>query len=383
MKMRSVRAFVPLFSVLSVQSVVGATRFVEQSGQTVGLCADWGTACTLPFALSIAQSGDQLWVKAGNYGSIASETWPNGVKLIGGFAGTESNASQSNATANVTILDGGGTSQCLSSSGHGALNVIRGFTIRNGFNSSNDGGGAVEVIDSGALFVQCIFENNRADYFGAAIAIRGASSPQFINCLFRGNGTGDGIAAKPFGGGAVYLYGGTATFTNCLFHGNRAGDGGAVFMVFGTASFHNCTLADNSAQIGYGGAVVDPEGRATFNNSILWGNTAARGAPQIATGTSAQSVITYSDVQGGWTGVGNLDWNPQFFPGYAIHSTSPCKNSGYNKWVPSDAGDIDWDGQLGEKMPQDLAGSARIRLVTVDMGAFELFNDPPPGGEDQ
>lgn len=74
--------------------------------------------------------------------------------------------------------------------------------------------------------------------------------------------------------------------------------------------------------------------------------------------------------------------NPQFSASYAIPWTSPCKNTGFNKLVPPDAGDLDWDGQLGEKLPLDLAGSTRIRLITVDMGVVELFIDPPPGGGD-
>lgn len=365
----------PILVLLSPSTMLAATLYAKTDGSPSADCLSWSTACTLGRAMTVATaSGDQIWVKAGNYGSIATANWANGVKIIGGFAGTESNASQCDPTTNVTILDGGGSTQCLFTSGHPASNMLRGFTVRNGYTESETGGGAVEVVDSSMMFVQCIFENNRADYFGAAAAIRGASAPQFINCTFKGNGTGSGTAVKPYGGGAVYLYGGSATFTNCLFHDNTAGDGGAVLNVFGTATFNNCTLANNSARIGYGGAVVDPEGRITFRNSILWGNTAVKADAQISTGSSTLTIATYSNVQGGWSGTGNINSDPDFHGSsdFSLHSASPCKNAGDNNLLPTDNGDLNWNNNVGEALPKDLGMSPRKKFVVVDMGAFEV-----------
>jgi hypothetical protein len=362
-------------------SALGTTRYAKTNGTSSGPCSTWASACTLGVALSVAQAGEQLWVQGGTYGPV---TLQNGVKTVGGFAGTESAASQSNPSVNVTVIDGGGASRCVTSANHSASTMLRGFTVRNGYHGDNDGGGALVIDNSSAMFVQCVFENNRAYYFGGAVAIRGSSSPQFVNCDFHGNGTGEGTSVHPYGGGAIYLYGGTATFTNCLFYNNRAGDFGVLLAMFGSATFNNCTIANNAATIGYGGGIGDPEGRTVVHNSILWGNTAVKGQPQIKSGLGLQTMVDHSSVQGGWPGTGNIDADPLFTSpatgGYALQSSSPCKNTGDNNAVPHDVADLDWDNNLGETVPKDLSLLLRIRFTTVDMGAYEVFSDTPPDG---
>lgn len=361
---------------LSVGSGVhAATLYAKVSGS--GDCSSWANACSLSEAITNANAGDEVWTKSGTYGTIALK---NGVKIIGGFAGTETSASQSDPAANETILDGGGDSQVVTSSNDAASTVLRGFTITNGYDSGNDGGGGLVVDNSSAMFVQCVFKNNGAQFFGAAVAVRGTSSPQFINCIFRDNGSdnntpSDATDDKPMGGGAVYVYSGTPTFTNCLFFDNIAGEGGAFAMIFGSPTLINCTVADNQATLGYGGGLFDPDSASTIRNSILWNNSSARGGDQIYSSASPRTDVTNSDVQGGWTGTGNINADPLFSnPGaddYKTPDTSPCHNAGSNTALPSDVADIDWDLNTFEKIPKDLALAGRKVNFTVDMGAYE------------
>ncbi|MEK7755906.1 MAG: hypothetical protein AAB385_01710 [Planctomycetota bacterium] len=65
---------------------------------------------------------------------------------------------------------------------------------------------------------------------------------------------------------------------------------------------------------------------------------------------------------------------------YELQSTSPCKNTGENAALPTDVGDLDWDANTVEPIPKDLVLLPRVRLGAVDMGAYELFSDTPPGG---
>jgi hypothetical protein len=44
-----------------------------------------------------------------------------------------------------------------------------------------------------------------------------------------------------------------------------------------------------------------------LRNCILWGNTAIKGGNQIFNFVPRETGATYSDVQGGWTGSGNLN----------------------------------------------------------------------------
>jgi len=233
--------------------------------------------------------------------------------------------------------------------------------------------------NSSALIVQCIFENNSAGDFGGAAAIRGSGSPQFINCIFRNNGQGATNPLSTKGGGAVFVHCGSPMFTNCLFHNSKAWEGGVLLVAFGTPTFTNCTIADNHSTISYGGALFDPDGQVSLRNCIVWGNTTARGvgaADQISSGSGGTTLASYSNIQGGWIGLNNLNVDPLFVNpsagAYQLQSTSPCKNVGENAGLPPDSGDLDWDANTVEPTPMNLARLPRIRFTTVDIGAYEV-----------
>jgi len=120
-----------------------------------------------------------------------------------------------------------------------------------------------------------------------------AASPTIINCSIVNN-----VSA------GIKLYmGSNPTISNCLIAGN--GGSGAVMFKFksgrqtllNSPNFVNCTIVGNS-DIGIS------EGMPTVFNSIIYGN-----GVQIA-GSSA--VVTYSNVQGGFPGEGNIDADPLF-----------------------------------------------------------------------
>ena len=51
----------------------------------------------------------------------------------------------------------------------------------------------------------------------------------------------------------------------------------------------------------------------TLTNSILWGNNASEGAEIVLrSGTfgPASLIVSYSNVQGGWSGIGNINADP-------------------------------------------------------------------------
>jgi hypothetical protein len=178
---------------------------------------------------------------------------------------------------------------------------------------------------------------------------------------------------------AVFVREGTPLFVNCLFHNNKAWEGGVVIVVEGLPTFVNCTMANNQSTIGYGRAIFDPDGRVTLKNCILWGNTTTRGVgypDQISRGSGGATLASYSDIQGGWPGTGNINADPQFVNAaagdYKLQITSPCKNVGENAGLPPDSGDLDWDTNTVEPTPKNLARLPRIRLGTVDMGAYEI-----------
>jgi hypothetical protein len=364
-----------LVVILVPTSTQAATLYVEPSGLTSGSCDTWSNACALAYALGIADNGDEVWVKAGTYSPI---TLVNGVKIIGGFAGTETAASQSNPKTNVSIIDANGSGRAVTSTGSGPSTMLRGFSIRNGVDDGFNGGGGILLEDSSAMIVQCVFEDNTAGFFGGAASVRGAGTPEFINCEFRNNGDNDIV-----GGGAVFVYSGSPRFTNCLFAGNKAGDGGAVAVQSGSPKFIHCTFAKNDAYQHNGGAIHDQEGLAEFHNCILWSNTAESTGAQLYNDPRRRSKATFSDVEGSFFGTGNIDSDPNFTDpdneDFTIPAESPCANKGKNSLLPLDVADLDWDGNVTEVLPIDLGGSPRKIGIRVDMGAYEapeLLEDP-------
>jgi parallel beta-helix repeat protein len=144
----------------------------------------------------------------------------------------------------------------------------------------------------------------------------------------------------------------------------------------------NCTISGNTATNNGGGMVNSHSANTTVANCILWGNTANEIAgPGIPT-------VTFSDVQGGWPGDGNIDVDPAFVDpandDYHLLPGSPCIDAGDNSAVPPDSQDLDDNGDVLEPVPYDLDGNSRFvddectvntGLGTppiVDMGAYEF-----------
>lgn len=358
-------------ALVTFDSALAATKFVKTAATGTGDCSTWANACTLTSGLSAAASGDELWCKEGTYALTQPLILKNGVKIIGGFAGSEVLAKNSSPASRVTTLDGGGNWQAVIGSDNSASTVLRGFTIKNGI---ADEGGGIILENSSALVVQCIFENNHAGDFGGAAVIKGSGSPQFINTIFRNNG-----GTNTNGGGAVFVYRGSPQFVNCLFHNNTAAEGGAVLVGFGTPTFVNTTIADNDATVSYGGGISDQNGNATLKNCIVWSNAAAKQGPvgyQVFSGSGGSSLATFSNIEGGWVGSTNINSDPLFIAAgssnYALQSGSPCKDTGENAALPPDAGNLDWDMDTDEITPKDLDGKARTFLGSqVDMGPYE------------
>jgi predicted outer membrane repeat protein len=370
--------------VLATQTTGAATLYVKPTATGTADCSSWANACTLPDALAIASCGDSVWVARGIY---APFSLIDGVKIIGGFAGTETAASQSNPAANLTTVDGANNTQCVTNINDnpgGLAAYLRGFTIRNG--KEADGGAGLLLQNSNAMLVQCIFQDHAAN-FGAAVLIRGVGSPQFVNCIFRNNGLSAASPLETYGGGALFIRDfGAPLFANCLFDNNKAEEGGAILVGEGYPTFINCTFVNNQVTTSRGGAIADFEGGVTLKNSILWNNTRdPDGAgPQPAVpdqihNAGGTTIATYCDIQGGWpSGSGILNLDPLFQGAlYQVAVNSPVKNAG-NGVLPADAVDLDWDNNTNEAIFRDLGLLPRVRGGVIDLGAHEVF---PTGGD--
>ncbi|MHC4088921.1 MAG: right-handed parallel beta-helix repeat-containing protein [Planctomycetota bacterium] len=168
-------------------------------------------------------------------------------------------------------------------------------------------GGGLGNYASDAVVVACTFERNRAWRAGGMANLGG--SPTVINCVFSGN------SVRRHHGGGMYNGGSSPIIVNCVFVGNSAEeDGGGIYEGSGCQStVTNCSFAGNLASSGAGMAcfssATNPSS-VVMTNCILWD-----GGDEITHSVYSTITITYSDIQGGWPGDGNIDADPLFVPG--------------------------------------------------------------------
>lgn len=318
--------------------------------------SSWATAFTsLQSALAVAAGGDRILVGQGTYypSSNGSRTATfqliSGVDIIGGYAGYgTTNPNTENPLAYPTVLSGdigaaGNSSDnsyhVISSGSVSTVTLVQGFTITQGNangSSTNSDGGAVLNAGGGAEFIDCTFFDNSATTVG----------------------------------GAVYDSSGSQSYLNCVFVGNTAPMGGGVYATSASEDFINCTFTTNSVATS-GRAIFESFSTATLINCILWGDTG--GGSEIGTGRSSVSV-SYSDVQGGFGGTGNINSDPLFITvplgggtgNLQLESASPTIDVGNNAAIPvfisTDAG--------GNPRIVDYPGDHDPGAI-VDMGAYE------------
>ena len=171
-----------------------------------------------------------------------------------------------------------------------------------GGNSAGDDGGGMHSREyNSPTLTDCTFSGNSAGGDGGGMYSREYNSLTLTDCTFSGNSAGgDGAGMRNY-------FNSSPTLTNCTFSGNSAYDDGGGMYSDGTSSpkLTNCTISGNSA--GSSGGGVASGGSTTLTNCILWGDS-----PQEIFGSP---VVTYCDVQGGWSGEGNIDSDPLFVGG--------------------------------------------------------------------
>jgi hypothetical protein len=208
---------------------------------------------------------------------------------------------------------------------------------------------------------------NKTASYGGAIAL---GQGNLLNCTFTSN--------RATNGGALYLNGvGPLSITNCLFGGNTAVGGGAFYSTNNNAGefIENCTVVSNSPD-GFNGYI------GTIHDSILFFN----GTNQIVNGNPT---VTYSDIQGGYTGAGNLNLNPQFADStnYLLSALSPMIDAGDPNLIfndaafpPSQGGDRNDMGAYGGPMaslwPAFISSIPTVLVNGQPASPLQVFNIP-------
>jgi len=374
----------------------------------------------LKLALGAAVAGDEIYVADGLYlpttgtGRAASFTLLNDVTIYGGFLGGESSPAErppfgtapSILSADLNGDDGSGmygenVYHVLRGANTNSTAVIDGFTVvggnSNGTNNANRGGGILAItcdpvvrnchfidnrstfgggagyINGGSpTFIGCTFEANLGGSFGGAFDIATASNVIFDRCIFKDNSAVRAGALEVFASNGVRV-------TNSLFVGNTStggGGGGGIWIGSGSNTVvDGCTIVENSSLSNVSGGIRVDTANPTITNTILWDNEGPGGAQGPANQVTLSANVTYSTIEGGLAGVGNIDADPQFMDAaagdYRLSLASPGIDGGSNAAVPAGITlDLASNPRFADEATiADLgAGTAPI----VDMGAYEF-----------
>ena len=408
---------------VSIQFVVGASSvvYVDRSAAGSANGTSWYHAYRyLQDALVGAGAGDEIWVADGTYapdegGSEtsgdrgASFDIPYGVVVRGGYAGYgASDPDERDFEAHPTVLSGDLNGDDL----WGILNrddnsyhvvtvsgeaVLDGLTIADGHADDlypHYYGGGVYIPNGAPILLNCRVSGNAGVYGGGIAALD--AGPLLVNCDVSGN-------RAWFYGGGLYSHDSVTRVTNCLMTGNSAGTngagGGSAICNFAAGSarviLENSTLADNVGpssdewvifNFSYLSSLAET---VSISNSIIYNDG---GDSLIWSDDASRVAASYSVVQGGWSGTGNLDVDPVFVArgawsiegewidsvsDYGLDASSPAIDAGDDGLIPSDTADVDDDGNTSETHPLDLAGADRVQDAQVDIGAYEQAATKP------
>ena len=375
-----------------------------------------------------------------------------GVGLYGGFAGTEMERDQRDWEKHETVLSGdlsGGEDRKLNSM-HVVIaaedSIIDGFTIRDGYNlpegprghhmtptillegrGRGTGAGILifqcaptvsnclicdhvaakgagmyiivtktwppEGVQPAPRVVNCTFSRNYALGRGGAVSNDLMTHPTFIACTFTDN------VCDGKGGGMYNDFDCSPTLLNCLFARNTAQKGGGMANDgMSCPTLTNCTFAYNYGRDMFGGLYNGTGPTNTGNNPIVtncifWGNRAISDVRQIGNWHHCVPVVTYSCVEGGYSGEGNIDTDPRFVDAnggdYRLGPASPCVDSGDGTVAPP--ADRDGNPRYDDRgcpvgllarapyyapgKPLPPPGAHFEFRAPVDMGAFERQAD--------
>ena len=219
-----------------------------------------------------------------------------------------------------TIINGRDSSSVVTfTNGEGAAALISGFTIRNGYGASwlDGNGGGICCINASPTIDHNLIDSNMVSFAdGGGIYCENSSSIiTNNNIVFNGGGyviIGSGIACN---GGAPYIAYNTIT-------GSWGDSPNGIDLFNSSATVINNTIVFNEGS----GIFIRDTSDVSVSNTIIWGNNFQ--SINILDPIVSNVIVTFSDVEGGYIGTGNIDLSPVFTDSlnndFSLQSSSPC-----------------------------------------------------------
>lgn len=363
--------------------------------------SSWENATSeLQMAMNLSMTMDpqpKIWVKKGTYTYTNNNDWSMisilpGVKLYGGFAGTEDastfNLDDRDFNKNTTFFEAKSKSRAIDqydNFGSDEKAVIDGFTIRNGaaeqrykdripsdeisMFEDEFNGGALRLKE-GITVRNCDVYGSNANYGGALYMLNGNG---FGISMISNTKFHDNYAFKE--GGALYVGRSMMwqdkpldTIANCEISDNEADRHGG--MRANRMHIVNTSIVKNNTAMYAFDTINSSNQKNEYYNCLLWGNSSRNYANQIE---GSDNTYKYCAIQGGYTGEGNINiekYNTGDDPNLHYANMIDPDNRVYRPTAESYF--IERGNNAFVKGAFDLAGKPRIHNTTVDMGAYEL-----------
>lgn len=415
---------------LVTQLALATTRYVKPTSTGLGDGSSWANATSdLQAMINASTAGDEVWVAAGVYYPLADgsgNTTPanpkdklffmkSGVKLYGGFSGTETSLSQRDFITNRTILSGDIDQNDTNTDGNFINESYADIQGNNsyhvmvfpGTNESTEFDGFIvtggKTTGTTGYTNQTVNGYSISSFRGGALYFSGAA-PQIRNCIISGNEGDTGVlyqnnqnSASGWttqientywvgnnvpSGGIVYFHRGGVQVKNSVFVNNNSYYSGLYVssnMPNGNViSFDHITYAKNS--IGqYGNHLQFQGGTVAIKNSVFWENV-MQANPLV--GNAAFSLtFSYSDIEGsgagsswnsgfGTDGGNNIDLNPQFSDSGNPYGADRKLMTADDGLKPTTCSPLVNTASAG--LSSDITGLARPFGAENDMGAYEF-----------
>ncbi|GAB4321867.1 MAG: hypothetical protein Kow00127_14380 [Bacteroidales bacterium] len=275
--------------------------------------------------------------------------------------------------SNTAISSNTGTGLSLTGMSSSGAALFENGTIS--FNQSNELGGAIHLSEEASLEItgSTIINNEATD--GAAVSLSG-SWLDASNTVFSQNYSSEGstIAAENSG----------LNLESCLIADNSGQAGASAMLLYETpATLVKNTIANNYSESG-DLPVIATTGTSTLtiNSSIIWGNNGGIEYDLLT------PEITWSDIEYGFEGIGNINSDPLFadatngdytlsWIGYPFENqeTSPCIDAGDPALTPDPDGTITDMGAYS--FAQGLATGINRHKTA---GTLSVYPNPAPLG---
>jgi len=305
-----------------------------------------GTYSTIQEGINASVNGDTVLVEQGTYMENINF---RGKRIV---LTSRYYVTNDPATIAATIINGStpvnpDTASCvIISSGEDSTTVLQGFTLTGGGGTRwedehglgswyREGGGILiqysfPIIQNNIIKDNNITNNTNVVSTGGGGIRMGDSYPRIRNNIIMRN-------SGKYGAGIVLNFSGAEISNNiiCLNFGSTSYGSGAGIWMTGPFTrpklIFNNTIVYNSASTGTAGVLCASS--TTLKNNIIWGNSTVT---QVQGSVSA----TYNDVQGGYSGSGNINADPLFNDSnYILLSSSPCVDKGDSNTIYNDLPD--------------------------------------------